>query len=85
MKKQDSPLPHTPPKYGTKHNMLNMIYLPLLEKKSRSIDDTLLMTLSALTAQQTEPTQETMEKVQQFLDYSASQKPAMHTTKVGWL
>ena len=51
----------------------------------RSIDDTLLMTLSALTAQQTEPTQETMEKVQQFLDYSASQKPVMHTTKVGWL
>jgi hypothetical protein len=39
----------------------------------------MLTPISALTAQQAKPTQATMKRVQQFLDYAASQEPAVMT------
>jgi hypothetical protein len=39
----------------------------------------MLTPISALTAQQAKPTQATMQRVQQFLDYAATQEPAVLT------
>ncbi len=46
---------------------------------ARGVDGTLLMPISALTAQQAKPTQGTMKQVQHFLDYAATQEPAVTT------
>ena len=40
----------------------------------RAVDPTTLFTLSAIASEQAYPTGSTMEKVDQFLDYEASQK-----------
>eukprot|EP00804_Cyclotella_cryptica_P000411 CCRYP_008709-RA/>CCRYP_008709-RA protein AED:0.43 eAED:0.43 QI:0/0/0/1/0/0/5/0/715 len=42
----------------------------------RAVDPTTLVPLSALASQQSKPTQNTMNKSQQFLDYMATQEPA---------
>ena len=46
---------------------------------ARAVDGTMLTPLSALAAQQSKPTPETMKRVKQFLDYAASQEPAVLT------
>jgi hypothetical protein len=46
---------------------------------ARAVDGTMLTPISALTAQQAKPTQATMKKVQHFLDYAATQEPAVTT------
>lgn len=43
------------------------------------VDGTLLTPLYALTSQQAKPTVETMTRAQQFLDYVATQEPAVLT------
>ena len=43
------------------------------------MDSPLLTALSALTAQQSTPTQETMKRVHQFLQFVASQEPVVIT------
>ena len=43
------------------------------------VDGTLLMPISALSAQQAKPTQARMKRVKQFLDYAATQEPAVTT------
>ena len=45
----------------------------------RAVDGTMLTPLSALMAQQANPTTETMKRVKQFLEYAASQEPAVLT------
>ena len=42
----------------------------------------MLMPISALTAQQAIPTQATMQQVQHFLDYAATEEPAVTTYHV---
>ena len=46
---------------------------------ARAVDGTMLTALSALTAQQANPMTQTMKRVKQFLDYAASQEPAVLT------
>ena len=46
---------------------------------ARGVDGTLLTAISALSAQQAKPTQKTMACVKQFLDYAATQEPAVTT------
>jgi hypothetical protein len=46
---------------------------------ARRVDSTMLTPISALTAQQAKPTQATMKRAQQFLDYAATQEPAVLT------
>ncbi len=46
---------------------------------ARGVNATLLMPISALTAQQAKPTQGTMKRVQHFLDYATMQEPAVTT------
>eukprot|EP00956_Cyclotella_meneghiniana_P017172 scaffold27726_cov30-Cyclotella_meneghiniana.AAC.1 len=45
----------------------------------RAVDPTALVPLSALASQQSKPTQNTMDKSQHFLDYMATQEPAVLT------
>jgi hypothetical protein len=46
---------------------------------ARGVDGTLLTPISALSAQQAKPTQSTMKRVKQFLDYAATHEPAVTT------
>ncbi len=46
---------------------------------ARGVDGTLLTPISALTAQQAKLTQGTMKRVQHFLNYAATQEPAVTT------
>ena len=46
---------------------------------ARGVNGTLLTPISALSAQQAKPTQATMKRVKQFLDYAATQEPAVST------
>ncbi len=46
---------------------------------ARAVDPTLLTALSAIASQQANPTQATMDKVRQLLDYVASQEEAILT------
>ena len=48
---------------------------------ARAVDPTMLVALSAITSEQAPPTKSTMEKVDMFLDYSASQEQAVLTYK----
>ena len=45
----------------------------------RAVDSTLLMPLSAIASEQANPTEATMQKCKQFLDYVASQEEAVLT------
>ena len=46
---------------------------------ARAVNLTMLVSLSAIASEQASPTTSTMEKVDQFLDYSASQEQAVLT------
>ena len=46
---------------------------------SRAVDPTMLVALNAIATQQASPTQKTMERVKQLLDYCASQEEAVIT------
>jgi hypothetical protein len=90
----DSPYPHTETTYRAKQQFAAYDASPQVgqeEQKhlqkvtgkflwyARGVDGTLLTPLSALTSQQAKPTTETMKRVQQFLDYVATQEPAILT------
>ena len=93
-KRQDSPYPYVEPKYGAKQQFAEydktlpvgkeeQKYVQQVTGKfnwyARAVDGTMLTPISALTAQQAKPTQATMKKVQHFLDYAATQEPAVTT------
>jgi hypothetical protein len=93
-KRQDSPYPHIEPKYGAKVQFAEYDDSPAVGKDGqthiqrvngkflwygRAVDPTTLVPLSALALQQSKPTQNTMNKSQHFLDYMATQEPAVLT------
>ena len=94
-KRQNSPHPHTPPKYGAKIQYAKAAdtSAPLDTKGQKfiqrvngkylylghAVEGTLLVPLSSLASQQTKPTEETMNSAKQFLDYVASQEDAILT------
>jgi len=94
-RRQDSPYPYTPPKYGAKVQYANNgDDSPLLDKNGkrfiqqvngkflflgRAVDLTILTALSAIAAQQASPTEETKKRAIQLLDYLASQEEAILT------
>ena len=94
-RRQDSPYPHTPPNYGAKQQFSQAPdESPLLDadgKKfiqqvsgkflylGRAVDSTLLTPLSAIASKQAAPTEYTMERAMQLLDYLASQEEAIIT------
>jgi hypothetical protein len=94
-KPQHLPFPHTPPQYGAKlqyakeddaaptlgaedKKFIQQVTGTLLYY-ARAVDSTILMALSAIAAQQASPTQTTMDRVRQLLDYVASQEKAVLT------
>jgi hypothetical protein len=92
--KQDSPYPHVEPNYGTKQQFAEYEKSAPVGKEEQkyvqqvtgkynwytmAVDSTMLTPLSAIAAQQSKPTQATMKQVQQFLDYAATQEPAVTT------
>eukprot|EP00804_Cyclotella_cryptica_P018387 CCRYP_020373-RI/>CCRYP_020373-RI protein AED:0.10 eAED:0.10 QI:0/0/0/1/0/0/2/0/334 len=92
--RQDSPYPYTEPKYGVKQQFAEYNMSTPAGKEDQKhvqqvtgkfnwyacrIDRTMLMPIIALAAQQAKPTQATMKKVQHFLDYAATQEPAVTT------
>ena len=93
-KQRDSPYPHIEPKYGAKEQFAEYDTSPAVGKEGqkhiqkvngkflwygRAVDPTTLVPLSALASQQSKPTQLTMDKSQHFLDYMATQEPAVLT------
>ncbi len=83
---QDSPYPYTEPKYGARQQFSEydtsapirndeQKYVQKVTGKfkwyARGVDSTMLTPISALSAQQTKPTQATMRRVQHFLGYAA--------------
>jgi hypothetical protein len=93
-KHHDSPYPHTEPTYGAKQQFAVYDASPQVRQEeqkhlqkvtgkflwyARGVDGTLLTLLSALTSQQAIPTTEIMKRAQQFLDYVATQEPAVLT------
>ena len=92
-KRQDSPYPHTEPKYGAKQQFTEYdTSAPVGNDKqkfvqkvtgkfnwyTRGVDSTMLTPISALSAQP-KPTQAAMRRVQHFLDYAATKEPAVTT------
>jgi hypothetical protein len=92
--RHDSPYPHIEPKYGAKQQYAEydtsvpvgkdeQKYVQQVTGKfnwyARGVNGILLTPISALSAQQAKPTQTTMKRVKQFLDYAATQKPAVTT------
>eukprot|EP00804_Cyclotella_cryptica_P014837 CCRYP_015028-RB/>CCRYP_015028-RB protein AED:0.42 eAED:0.41 QI:0/-1/0/1/-1/0/1/0/292 len=93
-KKHDSPYPHIPPKYGVKQQFAEYDSSPQVGKDEqklvqtitgkflwygRAVDNTMLAPLSELAAQQSKPTENTIRNTNQFLDYCATQQPAVLT------
>jgi len=94
-KRQDSPYPHTPPKYGAKQQYAEgPDDSPPLDKadktfiqqvtgtflfSGRAVDSPLLTPLSAIASQQGAPTENTMKRTKQLLDFVASQEDAVLT------
>ena len=93
-KRRDSPYPHIEPKYGAKEQFAEYDTSPAVGKEGqkhiqkvngkflwygRAVDPTALVPLSALASQQSKPTENTMDKSQHFLDYMATQEPAVLT------
>ena len=92
---QNAPHPHTPIDYGSKQQYakeeVEEAELGKEEKLfvqqvlgtflyyARAVDSTMLVALSAIASEQAKPTKATMEKVDQFLDYAASQEEAVLT------
>ena len=93
--KQSSPYPSVKPNYGAKvqyakeadqSRILNKEEKTFVQQVvgtflfyGRAIDSTMLMPLSAIASMQAEPTEETLERVKQFLDYAASNPDAILT------
>jgi hypothetical protein len=90
----DSPYPHIEPKYGAKQQYAEHDTSALVGKVKQKhvqqvtgkfywyacgVDGTLLMPISALSAQQAKPTKSMMKHVKQFLDYAATQEPVVTT------
>eukprot|EP00956_Cyclotella_meneghiniana_P038365 scaffold152976_cov64-Cyclotella_meneghiniana.AAC.2 len=96
-KPQNQPHPHIPPKYGARVQYAEPEdTTPKLNKDkkrfiqevtgtflfyARAIDSTMLTALSALASEQANPTEATMTKCKQFLDYAATQEEAVVTYK----
>ena len=96
-RQQDQPYPHNPPEYGEKVKYAkgedNPPLLAKTDKKfvqqvtgvflfyARAVDSTMLTALSAIVSEQETPTENTMKKCKQFLDYAASQEEAILTYK----
>ena len=96
-KPQDQPHPHTIPTYGATVQYAKpedtSRRLSPSEKKfiqevmgvflyyGRAVDATMLTTLSAIASAQSEPTEETMTRCRQFLDYAATHQDAIITYK----
>ena len=94
-KRQDSPYPYTPPKYGQKvQYALKADNTPLLGEADKrfiqqvcgkflyygqAVDNTILVAISAIAAQQAKPTADTLAKTKHLLDYLASQEEAILT------
>ena len=94
-KRQDSPFPHTPIKYGAQTQYAKELpSSPLLDKSGkhfiqqvcgkflyygRAVDSTVLTPISAIASQQANPTEDTMKQTKQLLDYLASQEEAVLT------
>ena len=87
-------IPTFPPIMEQKFNMRNRKMNPPLSKDdkkyimqvtgtflfyARAVDSTMLTALSALATEQANPTEETMKRCKQFLDYAASQEDAILT------
>ncbi len=94
-KTQNSPHPYINPAYGTKIQYSNQPdNFPKLDKEGtkyiqqivgtllyyrRVVDTTILPALSSIASEQAAPTEQTMTKVKQLLDYCASQEEAIIT------
>ena len=94
-KPQHQPFPHVQPKYGeTKQYAPDEDTSPPLDEKgkkyiqevigtflyyARAVDATMLPALGTLATQQANPTENTMKKVKQFLDYAATHPDAIIT------
>lgn len=94
-KPQHQPFPHTPPKYGApKQYAQEASTAPALDKKGkrfiqqvcgkflflgRAVDSTLLVPISAIASQTSNPTTETLAQTKQLLDYIATQEDAVIT------
>ena len=94
-RRQDQPYPHEPPRYGAKQQFAKKSedspLLDIKEKKfiqqvtgtflfyARAVDPPMLTALSALASEQARPTEKTMQRCKQFLDYAASQDEAAIT------
>jgi hypothetical protein len=91
---QDSPYPHVETKYGAKQQFAEYDTSAPVGKEeqkhvqqvtgkfnwyAQSVDSTMLTPISALASQQSKPTVETMKQAQHFLDYAATQEPAVLT------
>jgi hypothetical protein len=97
-RKQNSPHKHVAPIYGTRAQYVKPENpSPLLSKRektyiqvvtstllyyARVVNSTILTTLNAIATQQAAPTQDTLEEIQQVLDYSASQEEAILTYQI---
>lgn len=96
-KPQHQPHPHLPIEYGAKKQLSTPEdKSPLLDKDkkkfiqevtgvflfyARAVDSTMLVALSAIAAEQAAPTENTLRKVNQFLDYAATHPDAAITYK----
>ena len=94
-KPQNAPHQYTPPQYGAKAQYTKVPNTsPLLDKKGkkyiqavtgtflyygRAVNPTILVAINALATEQSKPTEATMERVRQFLDYCAMQEDAVIT------
>jgi hypothetical protein len=97
LKPQHQPHPHLPIDYGAKkQTSAPEDKSPLLDKTkkryvqevtgvflfyARAVDSTMLVALSAIAAEQSAPTENTLKKVHQFLDYAATHPEAIVTYK----
>jgi hypothetical protein len=94
-KPQHQPYPHNPVQYGSKAQYVEPIDdSPKLNKEdkrfiqevtgtflfyARAVDPTMLVALGSLAVEQASPTENTMKKCKQFLDYAATQEDAVIT------
>ena len=97
---QNSPHQHITPTYGAKTQYVEpdtpstplkkegQKYIQAVTRTllyySRAVDPTMLVALNAIAMQQASPTQKTMERIKQLLDYCASQEEAI-LTYLEWL
>jgi hypothetical protein len=95
---QNQPYPNNPKQYGAKAQYVeDEDTSPLLSKEdkkfiqevtgtflfyARAVDATMLVALGSLASEQANPTQRTMEKCKQLLDYAATQEDAVITYAV---